>query len=464
MSELTANERIGANLISRLDKMPINKKLIAIVLLVAWCWVMEAFDLGIIGQSVLVLRSLWNLDASQIGLLGVCSTVGIVIGLSLSGSLTDKHGRKKVLLVGVFIFTFFTLVGSAVANFYYVVLMRFIAGLGAGSIFPLPYVMISEVAPSKKRALLVGLCSTILALSYSFPTIVGSWAIANFEPELAWRVPFFVGGSGVVTVVFLWMWLPESPRWLIRNGHLEEAKDLVEKLEKSAGVPHDENYIDEDVVAQLKQAKINAEAASSSCWTAVFKPPYLAGSIASWLMLGIGLTAWYVLMTYVPTILHDAYGIDRSVALLYGGALAIVNGFGVLCMGPFSDKYGRKPVLTFYAGITIVTLIYLVTVDDISWMIFYSCFVIIAFFGAGNMPVAKLYIAEQYPTALRGKGAGFGEAAARILGGVLSTYIIAFFLNVGGTASIFMYMLVLYIIAVILLWIFGKETAFHTVA
>ena len=95
---------------------------------------------------------------------------------------------------------------------------------------------------------------------------------------------------------------------------------------------------------------------------------------------------------------------------------------------------------------------------------FYACFIIISFFGTGNMPVAKLYIAEQYPTALRGKGTGIGEAAARIVGGILSTYLIAFFLDYGGITYIFIYMLTVYIIAVILLWLWGKETAFKTVA
>lgn len=141
--------RLEANLISRLDRMPMNREVRLLVGLLSLCWVMEAFDIGMIGQVLLVLKQLWDLDPSMIGLLGSCSTVGVVIGTASAGFLTDRYGRKRVLLWGVFIFTFFTLIGSLFAHIGWIVAMRFIAGLGAGAVFPLPYLMISEIAPSR---------------------------------------------------------------------------------------------------------------------------------------------------------------------------------------------------------------------------------------------------------------------------------------------------------------------------
>lgn len=83
----------------------------------------------------------------------------------------------------------------------------------------------------------------------------------------------------------------------------------------------------------------------------------------------------------------------------------------------------------------------------------------VAFFGTGIMPVCKVYIAEQYPTELRGVGTGFGEAVSRVVGGVLATYYLAFFLSVGGVKGVFTFMAVAFAIAIIALWIWGQETA-----
>ena len=153
-----SNLQQEANLISRMERMPLNKALLTLVGLLSWCWVMEAFDLGMIGQVVAVLKKIWDLYASTLGLLGSCSTAGVVIGTASAGFLTDRFGRKRILLWGVFIFTFFTLIGSLYENLAWIVTMRFIGGLGAGAVFPLPYLMLSEIAPAKHRGILVCIC------------------------------------------------------------------------------------------------------------------------------------------------------------------------------------------------------------------------------------------------------------------------------------------------------------------
>ena len=108
-----------------------------------------SFDLGMIGQVVAVLKKIWDLDASTLGLLGSCSTAGVVIGTASAGFLTDRFGRKRILLWGVFIFTFFTLIGSLYENLAWIVTMRFIGGLGAGAVFPLPYLMAFRNRPGQ---------------------------------------------------------------------------------------------------------------------------------------------------------------------------------------------------------------------------------------------------------------------------------------------------------------------------
>ena len=86
-----SNLQQEANLISRMERMPLNKALLTLVGLLSWCWVMEAFDLGMIGQVVAVLKKIWDLDASTLVLLGSCSTAGVVIGTASAVFVFDPE-------------------------------------------------------------------------------------------------------------------------------------------------------------------------------------------------------------------------------------------------------------------------------------------------------------------------------------------------------------------------------------
>ena len=451
---------VEANLLSRMERMPLNRAVLTLVGLLSWCWVMEAFDLGMIGQVVAVLKQLWNLDANTLGLLGSCSTAGVVIGTACAGFLTDRFGRKRILLWGVFIFTFFTLIGSLYTNLAWIVTMRFIGGLGAGAVFPLPYLMISEIAPARHRGILVCICNAVLTASYLLPTLCGSWAIKAFPLETAWRVPFIVGGLPILTLYFLHRWLPESPRWLMRRGRHAEVRALVERLEKSAGIAHDDEYVDPGVLRSLEQAAETERNRGRASWKALFRRPYLGRSLVSWSMYSAGLITWYVVMVYVPTIL-TTYGFELSNSVIMTGGMMVLGGAGSLVIGPLADRYGRKPVWSLYVIITIICLFLLTATLSTPMLLLVGAFV--AFFGTGIMPVCKVYIAEQYPTELRGVGTGFGEAVSRVVGGVLATYYLAFFLSVGGVKGVFTFMAVAFSIAIVALWLWGQETARRSV-
>lgn len=450
-----------ANLLSRLERIPINRRLLAIVALLAWCWVMEAFDLGIIGQVLLVLKKMWTLEPSTVGLLGICSTAGVVIGTASAGFLTDRFGRRKVLLCGVFVFTFFTLIGALYTNISWIVTMRFLGGLGAGSVFPLPYLMISEIAPAKHRGLMVCICNAILTAAYFLPTAAGSWAIKNFEMEMAWRVPFIIGGIPIVTLFFLYKWLPESPRWLMKRGRHQEVVTLVESLEKSANVEHDPDYIDPAVLQRVQQTARMEKQSKALNWKSIVTPPLLSRSIVAWTLYTSGLITWYVIMVYVPTIL-STYGFDISLAVIMTGYMMILGGIGSIVVGPLTDRFGRKPICTLYIGVTAACLALLGT-GSLSQSMVLVAGALIAFLGVGILPVLKVYVAEQYPTELRGVGTGFGEATARVFGGVLATYYFAFFMSLGGISTVLYFMSIAFALAIVMMLLWGKETARKTV-
>ena len=246
----------------------------------------------------------------------------------------------------------------------------------------------------------------------------------------------------------------------MRRGRHDEVRQLVERLEKSAGIEHDDTFINPDVLRSLEQAAATERTRTGASWKALFRAPYLSRSLVSWSMYSAGLITWYVVMVYVPTIL-TTYGFQLSNSVILTGCMMVIGGAGSVVIGPLADKYGRKPIWSLYVIITIISLFLLTSTDSIPMLLFIGSFV--AFFGTGIMPVCKVYIAEQYPTELRGVGTGFGEAVSRVVGGVLATYYLAFFLSVGGVKGVFTFMAVAFSIAIIALWIWGQETARRSV-
>lgn len=244
-----------ANCLSRFDRLPVKSEMLKIIAVLAAVSVVEAFDLGLIGQTVLVLKQIWNLGPAETGLLATCSTIGVVLGTFSCGFLSDRYGRKRVLFWAVFIFTVFTFMGPLMENFYWVVAMRFLSGLGSGAVFPIPYLYISELVGAKQRGVTFAYCNSILVLSYVLPSSFGAWAVATFPLEVAWKLPFLVGGLPIVMLYFIHKYMPESPRWLMRHNRHDEAEALVERLESSLGMEHDKNYMDPAILTAVNEAR-----------------------------------------------------------------------------------------------------------------------------------------------------------------------------------------------------------------
>lgn len=246
----------------------------------------------------------------------------------------------------------------------------------------------------------------------------------------------------------------------MRRGRHDEVRQLVERLEKSAGIEHDDTFINPDVLRSLEQAAAAERTRTGASWKALFRAPYLSRSLVSWSMYSAGLITWYVVMVYVPTIL-TTYGFQLSNSVILTGCMMVIGRRGLrrhrpagrqvrpqAHLEPLRHHHHHQPVPAHVHGFHPHAAVHRL---------------LRGLLRHGIMPVCKVYIAEQYPTELRGVGTGFGEAVSRVVGGVLATYYLAFFLSVGGVKGVFTFMAVAFAIAIIALWIWGQETARRSV-
>lgn len=439
------------NLLARLDRMPMTRTAFWIIALLSLVWIAEAFDIGIIGPVMTILKDVWHLSKSQLGLLGVSSTIGIVVGLIPSGIIADRLGRRTVVLGGIAWFSVLTVLGAFAPNFWFLFVIRLLAGVGAGAIFPMPYLFLAEFVRAKRRAVSVGYSNGVLTAAYLIPSLSAVWAINAFPVGISWRIPFLLGGLPLVLLIPLALWLPESPRFLLKRGRRAEVTQLVEKLERQAGLLHDTTLINQRALAVIHQGAVR-----KPTLRALMRPPYVTRGVIAAAQLTGAFILFYILLVFGPTILMER-GFGSGNAILFTGVMMAIAGIGSITQGYLADRLGRKWILTVY--------FFLAAIGCAMFGLFTSPGLVIAaglltsFFGLGVFPVSKLYLAEQFPTRLRGGGVYFGEMTARILSGVVTIYSLPFLLHLWGNRVIFEAIAIALLVLALPFVLWGRETA-----
>lgn len=450
-AQVVSNLHEQENLLARLDRLPFNRRIGFLVFLLGIVWILEAFDIGIIAPVLFIIRNLWHLDPSTVGVVGSAGTLGIVIGLLPAGRIADRYGRKTTLLVGIVIFSIFTFVAAFAHDVPVIVACRFIAGLGQGAVFPVPYLLLSEFVNKGWRGRAVGYANALLGFSYGLNTLAGALVINHLAPETAWRVLLVLGGTPILMVPVLLKFLPESPRFLLKAGKIETVRSFVEQLEDLSGVPHDQQLIDP---AALKVLEFSATRKRSTF--DLFRPPYLQRCVVAFTALLSPFVTFYVITIYGPTIV-SRMGASQQHALYYTSGLLFLTVITTAIAGALGDKISRRWGLVVIMTITALGTIALgmplstagvVVAAVVVWGCDYAGF-----------PLAKLYMAEQFPTRLRGSGSMLGESITRFLGGVVLVYLFPILDAQLGQGRLFLILGLLTEICIFPIWLRGFQTS-----
>ncbi|MCU4160386.1 MFS transporter [Acidiphilium sp. AL] len=440
------------NLLARLDRIPINRTIGWLIVLLGLVWILEAFDIGIIAPVILLLKSNWHLQPKSVGLIASSGTFGIVLGLLPAGRLADIYGRKGVLIAGICTFSIFTMVSADSSNYYELAIFRFIAGLGQGAVFPVPYLLLSEFVNKKWRGTAVGLSNSLLGLAYALNTLAGAWVLRAFPSNVAWRVLLLIGAAPILIVPVIWKFLPESPRILLKKGRPDAVQAFVERLENESGLPHDTTLVDEKSLRVLQVTEGRRVSVLD-----LLKRPYLQRCFVSFSALLSPFVVFYVITIYGPTILHRM-GATKHNALLYTSALIVLGIISNILVGLVGDKFGRRAthfVVMTIAAISTAAL----GLQDVSRGVVILAAAFTWFFVYAGFPPSKLYMAEQFPTRLRATGSMFGESVARFLTGVVLVYFIPILLNTVGLTRLFVILALLTELCLIPILFMGTQTS-----
>lgn len=386
--------------------MNFSKKINYICIAAAIGGLLFGFDTAVISGAITFVKNNFALDATLEGWLVSSGLLGCIIGVIITGILSDKIGRKKTLVTAGFMF-FISGIGCAFApSFSMLVIARIVGGIGVGMASMISPMYIAEFAPADKRgrlisyyqlAITVGILlayfSNALILSLSQNTTGGGSLNLLFADP--WRGMFLI--LCVPSVIFLFMLInvPESPRWLVTVNKKSEARKILyqirpkEKAEKELqDIEFAKRKSDNKSISVLKSARI----------------PLLIGIVLAVLQQFSGINA---IIYYGPSIFQSA-GINSSNALLFQVIIGAVNMIFTFIAIAYVDKYGRKLLLkvglTGIVSSLIICGFLFYTNNTQGILLLVLMLVYIACFAFSLGPVTWIIINEIFPSEVRAKG------------------------------------------------------------
>ncbi|KAL2928770.1 Polyol transporter 5 [Bienertia sinuspersici] len=410
-----------------------NKFAFACATLASMTSVLLGYDIGVMSGAALYIQKDWEISDVKIEILIGTLNVYCLFGSFAAGRTSDWIGRRyTIVFAGAIFFAGALLMGFA-TNYAFLMVGRFVAGIGVGYALMIAPVYTAEVSPASCRD--------------SLP-----------------HFPRFMLGIGAIPSIFLAVGvlaMPESPRWLIMQGRLGEAKKVLKRtsdspeeaqlrlrdIKEAAGIPHE---CDDDIVAVDKSKKNSGQ----GVWKELFLNPTPA--VRRVVIAGIGIHFFQqssgidAVVLYSPRIFAKA-GITRdSHKLLATVAVGVVKTLFILVATFMLDKYGRRPLLLTSVGgmvISLITLAASLTIIDrshetIMWAIALCITMVcafVAFFSIGLGPITWVYSSEIFPLRLRAQGTSAGVAVNRLVSGVISMTFLSLTnaITTGGAFFIF---------------------------
>jgi MFS transporter, AAHS family, benzoate transport protein len=388
------------------------------------CWfavLLDGFDAVVLGAIMPMLTSdpTMGVDNGTATVVATAGLVGMMIGALGMGWLTDKFGRRRLLIGAVIAFSVLTFVTGFAQDAFTIGLLRFLAGVGLGGCLPTGISMVTEFAGRKKGSNATTLMMTGYHVGAVVTALLAIWAAANTVS--GWREMFFIGGlPALVLVPLMWRYLPESPDFLLSRGRTAEARIVAEHY----GVE-----IDEEPERAFDGTAAPAEAEKQGT-ALLLSATYRRNTVFMWIASFMGLLLVYGLNTWLPQIMRSAdYDLGNSL-----GFLVVLNAgavIGLIIAGKVGDAITpRNAAILWFIGsaILLAALAIKLPLLGIYVMIFITgCFV----FSAQNLVYA--FAATNYPPKVRGTALGMAAGVGRlgaisgpIMGGTLVAAGIAY--------------------------------------
>ncbi|WP_180064721.1 MFS transporter [Acinetobacter sp. YH12095] len=364
-----------------------------------WCLmiiIFDGYDLVIYGVALPLLMQEWALSAVQAGLLASTALFGMMFGAMTFGTLSDKLGRKKTIMICVAIFSGFTFFGAFATNPVEFGILRFLAGLGIGGVMPNVVALMTEYAPKRIRSTLVALMFSGYAIGGMTSALLGAWLV----PEFGWKIMFYIAIIPLVALPLIWKFLPESLMYLTNKKEIEQTRSIVQKISPSQQLNGDTEFVLNEVT-KGDEAPVKA----------LFQQGRMFSTFMFWIAFFMCLLMVYALGSWLPKLMiQEGYSLGASMIFLF--ALNIGGMIGAIGGGALADRFHIKKVLTimFICGAAALILLGF----NSPQIVLYTLIAVAGAATIGSQILLYTFVAQYYPSTVRSTGMGWASGIGRI--------------------------------------------------
>lgn len=410
--------------------------------------VIDVMKPATLGFVIPGMKGEYGLKGAQVAWLPLIALSGTTLGSLLWGALADRIGRRAAILLASVLFMGTSICGF-MPSYSWNLFMCFLMGIAAGGMLPIVYALMAESIPARRRGWLVVLHGGLgAAVGYLVAAGLAAW----LEPQFTWRMLWFAGLPTGLILLLLNYWIPESPRYLLEHGRVDDAEAVMRRygIELARATSADGGT---EAVAQPAGTRAGA-------WS-LLRPPFLGHTITV-LAYGLswGLVNWGFL-TFLPTILRDR-GLSAVAAnrLLFLSALIAVP--GTVLVAYLYGLWSSKRSMILFALVTCASLAAFAIVDPAAdgrtQGVLIALTVLLLLGSGGIIAMLSPYTAEIYPTRLRGTASGIAAGSSK-LGGIVAPPLAAWILTASpGFTAIGLIVAMPVAVSAVVLALAGVET------
>ncbi|MDD1368330.1 MFS transporter [Bacillus sp. MHSD_36] len=374
-------------------------------------WLFDAMDVGMLSFVMVALQKDWGLSTQEMGWIGSINSIGMAVGALVFGILSDKIGRKSVFIITLLLFSIGSGLTALTTTLAMFLVLRFLIGMGLGGELPVASTLVSESVEAHERGKIVVLLESFWAGGWLIAALISYFVI----PKYGWEVAMVLSAVPALYALYLRWNLPDSPRF--------------QKVEKRPSV--------------IENVK--------SVWSG----EYRKATIMLWILWFSVVFSYYGMFLWLPSVMVlKGFSLIKSFQYVLIMTLAQLPGYFTAAW--FIERLGRKFVLVTYLIGTACSAYLFGVAESLTVLIVAG--MLLSFFNLGAWGALYAYTPEQYPTVIRGTGAGMAAAFGRIggiLGPLLVGYLVASQASLSLIFTIFCGAILIGVLAVIVL---GQET------
>lgn len=429
---------LETDLPGRLDRLPWSRWHWRVVIALGITWLLDGLEVTLVGAvgSILGERETLGLSEDQIGATVSAYLVGAVIGALVFGRLTDRLGRKKLFFVTLAVYLVASFLTAFANGFALFAVFRFFTGMGIGGEYSAINAAIDELLPARVR----GRADLAINGTYWLGAALGAvGTLVLLDPHvlprwLGWRVCFGLGATLGLVILFTRRHLPESPRWLLMHGHLEEAERVVTEIEQHVRKEH------QSLPPVTITSTVNT--AADTGWSHIFRVLFVVHRRRSVLGLVLMVAQAFayngVFFTY-PLVLAKFYAVKPDDIGLYLLPFALGNFLGPIVLGPLFDRVGRRAMITTTYALTGVLLAatgaaFAASIVGSTALTALWCLVF--FVASAAASSAYLTVSELFPVELRGMAIAVFYAVGTGAGGVVAPALFGALVGTGSRTGV----------------------------